>query len=79
MSKNSAIEIILRVRPHKNTFKGFSTSLIIKPSTRSKVVLNFSSPKMRKKDILITNNKNDPFSLIRFSIWTPNKKKSSTK
>jgi len=29
MSKNSAIEIILRVRPHKNTFKGFSTLTLI--------------------------------------------------
>lgn len=25
MSKNSAIDIILRVRPHKNVYKGFST------------------------------------------------------
>ncbi len=24
MSKNSAIDIILRVRPHKNVYKGFS-------------------------------------------------------
>ena len=79
MSKNSAIEIILRVRPNKNTYKGFSTYLVIQPSTKSKTVLNFTSLSKRRRDTLITKNKNGHFNSIKFSIWTQNRRKSLIK
>jgi hypothetical protein len=75
MSKNSAIEIILRVRPNKNTYKGFSIYLVTQQSIKSKTALNFSSLSNRKRDTLITKNKNGHFNSIKFSIWTPNKRR----
>ena len=50
MSKNSAIDIILRVRPHKNVYKGFSTIRLIQMSTNNKEKLPSSCPKTKKKD-----------------------------
>lgn len=49
MSKNSAIDIILRVRPHKNVYKGFSTISSIQASTNNNVAVNSSSPKRANK------------------------------
>jgi len=42
-------------------------------------VLNFSYLKTKRKDTLITKNKNGRSSSIRYLIWTPNNKKFSIK
>ena len=79
MSKNSAIEIILRVRPHKNVYKDFSNNTSMQRSTGKRTELNFSYLRKARMDILTINKKNDPSSLTRFLTSTPGKRKSLIK
>ena len=58
MSKNSAIDIILRVRPHKNVYKGFSILIVTQVWTKRSERLLSSSQRTRSRVISITNKRN---------------------
>ena len=79
MSKNSAIEIILRVRPHKNIYKGFSNYYLTQALTNKKIVLNSIFRRINKQVTLTTNNRKDRSISTNCSTWTPNNKKYSIK
>ena len=79
MSKNSAIDIILRVRPHKNVYSGFSTLASMQTSTRKTGEQNSIFPRKPKRDISIIRKRNDCSHSTRSLVWRLAKKRSSTR
>lgn len=77
MSKNSAIDIILRVRPHKNVYKGFSILIITQVWTRRRGRLPSSFQRTRSRVISITNKRNGCSNSTRLLGWRLARNRSS--
>lgn len=79
MSKNAAIEIVLRVRPHKNVYPGFSTQSITQVWIKRNARPLSSSLRIKMRGTSIIRMKRECLSSTKCLIWTPNKRKFSIK